>query len=91
MKDTTSIYRRTLPEYLSNHQRPLRYRQENLVERIYIPIAEPLLLELQDFVRCVREGDRPKVGVEDGLRALELATRVRAQLEATRAPALLAV
>jgi predicted dehydrogenase len=88
-----AIYRRTLPEYLANHQRPLRYRQENLVERIYIPTAEPLLLELQDFIRCIREGGRPSVTTDDGLRALELATRVRAHLRAaaTMEPALLAV
>jgi len=90
---TISIYRRTLPEYLANHQRPLRYRQENVVERIYIPTAEPLLLQLQDFIRCVREGNQPKVTAEDGLRALELAARIREQSAVTElpAPALLAV
>ena len=72
-----SIYRRMLPEYLANNQRPLRYRQESLVERIYIPTAEPLLLELQDFVRCSREDRQPRVSGEDGLRALELATDIR--------------
>lgn len=74
------IYRRTIPEYLSNHQRPLRYRQENLVERIHIPTAEPLMLELQDFARCVREGSEPGVTAEDGLRALEMATRIEEEM-----------
>lgn len=75
-----SIYRRTYPEYLSNHQRPLRYRQANLLERVDISTAEPLMLELQDFARCVCEGAKPKVSAEDGLRALELAARVREQM-----------
>jgi predicted dehydrogenase len=90
---TVSIYRRMLPEYVTNHQRPLRYRQENVVERIYIPTAEPLMLELQDFIACVRGGRRPKVTVEDGLRAVELAARVREQFRAVGepVPALVAV
>jgi virulence factor len=90
---TISIYRRTFPEYLTNHQRPLRYRQENIVERIYIPTAEPLLLELQDFIRCVRDGTRPKVSARDGLRALELAAKIGEQAipAGAETPALLAV
>jgi virulence factor len=90
------IYRRTSPEYIQNHQRPLRYRQEGLVERIHIPTAEPLMLELQDFLRCAREGVEPKVSVDDGVRALELASEIRDCLQpdvptiAARTPALLA-
>lgn len=76
------IYRRTFPEYLTNHQRPLRYRQEGLVERIHIPTAEPLMLELQDFARCAREVCPTKVTAEDGLRAIQMATRIRALVKA---------
>jgi predicted dehydrogenase len=75
------IYRRTLPEYIDNHQRPLRYRQEGLMERIHIPTAEPLMLELLDFVRCVREGAAPRVTARDGLRAVELSAEIRACLQ----------
>jgi predicted dehydrogenase len=90
------IYRRTLPEYVQNNQRPLRYRQEGLVERIHIPTAEPLMLELEDFLRCIREGARPKVTAQDGLRAMELAASIRDCMQpdlglVTKAPALLAV
>lgn len=90
---TLSIYRRTFPEFVANHQRPLRYRQENIVERIYIPTAEPLFLQLQDFIRCVREGTTPKVTAEDGLRAIQVATHIRQQFAPASAelPALLAV
>jgi predicted dehydrogenase len=80
------IYRRTLPQYLANQERPVRYRQESLVERIHIPSAEPLLLELQDFARCVREGAKPRVSWEDGLRVLELATEIREQVEVVSRP-----
>src|SRR5262245_24037216 len=74
------IYRRTVPEYIENHHRPLRYRQENVVERIHIPTAEPLMLELEDFIRCVREGATPRVTGRHGLRALDLAGRIRDQI-----------
>jgi predicted dehydrogenase len=37
---------------------------------------EPLRLELEDFLRCVRDGSRPVVSGEDGLRALEVAGRI---------------
>jgi len=37
---------------------------------------EPLKLELESFVSCVRRGSAPAVSGEDGLRALELAWRV---------------
>lgn len=86
------IHRRTLPEYLVNQQKPLRYRQESFVEHIQIPTAEPLALELRDFVRCVRDGTRPRVTGEEGLRALEVAACIRDQLRAAlpeRSPTLL--
>jgi predicted dehydrogenase len=87
LSKTVCIYRRTLPEFISNHQRPLRYRQENFVERIQIPTAEPLLLELESFVRCVRLGTRPVVTGADGLQAMELAARIRTGMGVAGLPA----
>jgi predicted dehydrogenase len=80
LNKTISMHRRLVPEFLANHKRPLRYRQESLVERIHIPTAEPLMLELQDFVQCVREGRPPRVSAEAGLRALELAAEIRSEI-----------
>jgi predicted dehydrogenase len=42
--------------------------------------AEPLRLELEDFVTAVRTGGRPRVSGEDGRRALALAERVNAEM-----------
>jgi predicted dehydrogenase len=39
-----------------------------------------LLLELQDFIRCVRENGTPRVTAADGLRTVELAQTIREQL-----------
>lgn len=44
--------------------------------------GDQLTCELQDFIRCVRTGARPRVSVEDGRAALALATRVVESLQA---------
>ena len=47
-----------------------------------VPIAkeEPLKLELQDFVRCVREKQTPRVSGESAKRALDLAIAITRQI-----------
>jgi virulence factor len=72
------VHRRTLPQYLDNHQLT-KYRKESIIERIYVPMAEPLMLELHHFVECVL-GDKPtRVPGVDGLYALQLAQAVADQ------------
>jgi predicted dehydrogenase len=46
------------------------------VEPLPVKKDEPLKLELVSFVDCVREGKRPLVSGEDGLRALKLANEI---------------
>jgi len=72
------VHRRTLPQYLDNHQ-VTKYRQESIIERIHVPMAEPLMLELRHFVECVREGKTSSVPGQDGLYALQLAQAVADQ------------
>jgi UDP-N-acetylglucosamine 3-dehydrogenase len=43
--------------------------------------AEPLLLELKDFIRCVATGSRPKVTAQDGADAMKV---VEAAMESAR-------
>jgi virulence factor len=71
MSKSVAIHRRLMNEY-----RGAKYRQESVIENIYIPMAEPLMLELQHFVACIREQRQPQVPVEDGLRAMEFATQI---------------
>ena len=75
-----SVHRRTVGEYLNLNHQGVTYRQESITERIYVPIFEPLFLELQHFVECVREGKPTQVPARDGLRAVRLATTIRAAL-----------
>jgi predicted dehydrogenase len=44
--------------------------------------GDQLTRELEDFIRCVRTGARPRVGGEDGRDAVALATRILASLVA---------
>ena len=63
--------------------RCVRQSNNSLVEVIEHPVfpkSEPLKLELQHFVTCVREGRQPLVGITDGKRALEVAVSVLRQI-----------
>jgi predicted dehydrogenase len=51
-----------------------------VVEHPVFPKREPLKLELQDFVRCVREGVEPLVSLRDGKRALEVCVAMLRQI-----------
>ena len=46
------------------------------IEALEVKREEPLRLELEAFLRAVREGSRPVVSGSDGLKALELAERL---------------
>jgi predicted dehydrogenase len=69
------VHRRTFPQYLDSHN-ITKYRQESIIERIHVPMFEPLMLELRHFVECVHENRPSQVPGSDGLRALQLAETV---------------
>ena len=50
-------------------------------ENLKIEKAEPLRLEVEDFLECVATRRRPRVSGEDGLRALDLALEILAKIE----------
>ena len=72
-----SVHRRTVGEYLNLNHRGVKYRQESVIERIHVPIFEPLFLELQHFVDCVAQGNPSLVPAKDGLKALRWAALIR--------------
>lgn len=69
------LHRSMTGEYL-NHQNSVKYRQESLIERLHVPIAEPLFLELQHFVTAILDHQPPLVSALDGLQALRLANQI---------------
>ena len=77
LNKTVFIHRRSFGEYLAHSKSGVKYRQESVIERILVPVSEPLYLELEHFVDCVREHRAPIVTARDGLRALRLAQTLR--------------
>jgi predicted dehydrogenase len=75
------LYRRLPPDPAAGDgdgaRLPRIVREEVAVER-----AEPLQLELESFLTCVRERRRPLVSGEDGREALRVAEEIRCRLEA---------
>lgn len=69
------MHRRTTGEYQNHNVH--KYRQESLVEHIYVPTFEPLFLQLQHFVECILDNRQPAVSARDGLKALRLAMCIR--------------
>jgi len=80
LNKSISVHRRTIGEYLSRNHQGVKYRQESIVERIHVPMSEPLLLELQHFVDCVAEGKPTMIPSRDGLKALRLAAAIQASV-----------
>jgi virulence factor len=72
-----SVHRRTTGEYLNLNHQGVKYRQESVIERIYVPSFEPLFLELQHFVDCILESTPSLVPARDGLKALRWATLIQ--------------
>jgi predicted dehydrogenase len=56
-----------------------------VVEHPVFPKREPLKMELQDFVSCIREGREPLVGLRDGKRALEVCVAMLRQIHGENA------
>jgi virulence factor len=77
LNKTILVHRRTSGEYLNQNHAGVKYRHESLVERILVPIIEPLTGEIQHFIQCIVDRNSPIVTIRDGLRALQLAMTIR--------------
>ena len=71
-----SVNRCSFGEYSDQNPNGVRYRQESLVEHILVPNVEPLVLEINHFLQCIRRKTTPCVSVFDGLKALRLAQQI---------------
>jgi predicted dehydrogenase len=50
----------------------ISYRQESIVEKVFVPFKEPLLAEFEEFARSIVEGNPPKTSGPSARKALEL-------------------
>ncbi len=71
------IHRRSLGEYTGLSHGAVKYRQESVIERILVPNIEPLLLEIQHFLDCIRQDCTPCVSAVDGYKALHFVNSIR--------------
>lgn len=59
-------------------------KEEKIIEEeLEVHKAEPLRLELEHYIQCVREHKKPLVTLEDGKNALEVATEILAVIKST--------
>jgi len=77
LNKSVAVHRRTIGEYLPNS----KYRQESIVERLQVPMSEPLFLELQHFAQSIVEGKPTQVPARQGWRVLQLAETIRQQCQ----------
>ena len=56
------------------------YRQESVVERVYVPNYEPLQAELESFLATVKSKGIPPVTGEDGVFAIDIVERIRKEV-----------
>jgi predicted dehydrogenase len=71
------------------------YRQESILERVFVPMEEPLVAQIQSFLECVRQRSTPEVPLRTGTACLQVVDAVReciaAQAAATGAAGVLAL
>ena len=62
----------------------LRYKQESLVERIFVHKDNPLKLELKHFINCAANGSQRKLSVKKELNSLNIALQILSHFESRR-------
>lgn len=58
---------------------PVQYKQENIIERVMVPISEPLRSEFEHFFHCINTNTPVSTSGEMGKKALELCELIQAQ------------
>jgi len=62
----------------------LRYKQESLIERIFVHKENPLKLQLKHLVACAANGEKRLTSVGDELKSLKVALSVLDSLKTGR-------
>ena len=69
------VHRQASSEHLVTRG-ALRYKQESLIERIFVHKENPLKLEIKHLIDCATEGAVRVVSVDEELRSLQVALQV---------------
>jgi predicted dehydrogenase len=78
------VHRQSSSEHILRKD-SLRYKQESLIERIFVHKENPLRLEIQHFLDCIQNDSPRKVAVDIELYSLEIALEIVEQLKKTAA------
>ncbi len=62
----------------------LRYKQESLIERIFVHKDNPLKLELKHFIDCAENGSQSKLAIKKELNSLQIALQILSQFKSAR-------
>ena len=62
----------------------LRYKQESLIERIFVHKDNPLKLELKHFIDCAENGSQTKLAIKKELNSLKIALQILSQFKSGR-------
>lgn len=76
---TVMVHRQSSADYFAQRGEVL-YRQEGLIEQVYVPQIEPLFAEIQHFLACVRERRQPRVGSAEAIRVMTVADEIEQRL-----------
>ncbi|KAB1191289.1 gfo/Idh/MocA family oxidoreductase [Haloferax sp. MBLA0078] len=85
LNQSVQIFRQSRPDYLRENGN-IRYRHEVVIEQPMIESSEPLKLELESFIDAAMNGKPVVVPAEDGLRAIAVAQRIKAQAHESERP-----
>ena len=74
------IHRQASSKYFMTKEE-LTYRQESMIERIFVHKGNPLKLEIQHFLDCAMRGAERQISAGNELRSLKIALRVLDQIK----------
>ncbi|MFQ6672122.1 MAG: hypothetical protein ACE5KY_02385, partial [Candidatus Tectimicrobiota bacterium] len=77
------IHRQASTEHLLTREQ-LRYKQEALIERVFVYRDNPLKSEVRHLIECALDGAKRAVSVEDELKSLTVALEVLDLIHANR-------
>lgn len=80
MNKILEIYRQSQAKYVTNDN-DVKFIYSDVVERPYISQEEPLKLELQSFVECVKSRKTPVVDGIAGRKALDVALKILDEID----------
>lgn len=79
------VHRQSSSEHVLTRD-SLKYKQESLVERIFVHKDNPLKLEIKHFLDCATNGSPRKVAVDNELYSLEIALEILDQFHRQHGP-----